>query len=224
MITASTARLSPGLALIFFTVPSMLGAQHVFHLHGLDHRERLAGLDLLPFLHRDRNHEPRHRAEHLTCRCRPPSSPASAAHRRLRSRYRRERLVSRAADSQSESRSERTAPAPPPACRRQCRVQTGSPGFQSDCSLSDMALHHCSKRHLDGAVRALSPRACTSVSPSHTARWLSRVTPGRSSGRKSGACARPAHGRSRPRPRPAPRARLALRRHADGSRREIPRR
>src|SRR5581483_2040300 len=42
-----------------------LGAQHVLHLHGFDHRERLAGLDLLPFDHRDRDHQPRHRTQQL---------------------------------------------------------------------------------------------------------------------------------------------------------------
>ena len=38
-------------------------AQHVLHLHRLDHSERLAGLDLLPFANRNGHHEPRHRAQ-----------------------------------------------------------------------------------------------------------------------------------------------------------------
>ena len=58
MITASTARLSPGLTLIVFTDAVALGAQHVFHLHRLDHGERLAGLDLLAFGDRDRTTRP----------------------------------------------------------------------------------------------------------------------------------------------------------------------
>ena len=62
MITASTARLSPGLTLIAFTDGVALGAQHVLHLHRLDHGERLAGLDLLALLDLDRANQARHRA------------------------------------------------------------------------------------------------------------------------------------------------------------------
>ena len=46
MITASTARLSPGLALTLDHAVA-LGAQDVLHLHGLDDAQRLARLDLL---------------------------------------------------------------------------------------------------------------------------------------------------------------------------------
>jgi len=63
-ITASTARLSPGLALTFFTVPSIFGAQHVFHLHGFNHRHGFAGLHFLAFLDGDGDDQARHRTQH----------------------------------------------------------------------------------------------------------------------------------------------------------------
>ena len=63
MITASTARLSPGLALTDLTTAVALGAQDVLHLHGLDHAQRLAGLDLLAGGDVDRLDQARHRAE-----------------------------------------------------------------------------------------------------------------------------------------------------------------
>src|SRR6185369_6133681 len=42
-----------------------LGAQHVLHLHRLDHRHGLAGFYFLAFLHRDGNDQPRHGAQHM---------------------------------------------------------------------------------------------------------------------------------------------------------------
>ena len=63
MIFWSTRRLSPALAWSVLTVPSRAGAQHVLHLHRLDHGQRLARLDLLPFVHRDRGQQARHRRQ-----------------------------------------------------------------------------------------------------------------------------------------------------------------
>ena len=48
MITASTAKLSPVLGVDLLHGAVALGAQHVLHLHRLDHGQRLADLDLLP--------------------------------------------------------------------------------------------------------------------------------------------------------------------------------
>ncbi len=44
--------------------PVAIGAQHVLHLHGLDHGERFAGLDLLPFTHGNGDDQAGHRAAH----------------------------------------------------------------------------------------------------------------------------------------------------------------
>ncbi len=62
-ITWSTARLSPGLARTARDPAVALGAQHVFHLHRLDNRERLAGLDLLSGRHVDRRQQAGHRRQ-----------------------------------------------------------------------------------------------------------------------------------------------------------------
>ena len=70
MITASTARLSPGFALSLDTVTSRPAFQHILHLHRLDHGERLARFHLLPLGNRYRNNKARHGAEQVSWRCR----------------------------------------------------------------------------------------------------------------------------------------------------------
>src|SRR5215475_2284601 len=49
----------------FFYRPVDLRAQHVFHFHGLNNRDRFASLDLLALLHGDRDDQAGHWAEHL---------------------------------------------------------------------------------------------------------------------------------------------------------------
>ena len=48
----------------FFDGAVAFGPQDILHLHRLDDRQGLAGLDLLPFGHRQRNDQARHRAAH----------------------------------------------------------------------------------------------------------------------------------------------------------------
>ena len=62
-ITSSTARLSPGAGADLRHPRPPLGAEHVLHLHRLDHGERLAVEDLVALGHVDAHHQPRHRAE-----------------------------------------------------------------------------------------------------------------------------------------------------------------
>src|SRR6476660_249746 len=54
-----------GLGIDLFDGAVDLGAQHVFHLHGLDHGDGLAGFDLLADRDRDRDDQARHRTQHL---------------------------------------------------------------------------------------------------------------------------------------------------------------
>ena len=61
-MTWSTARLSPGFARIRRPAVA-LGAEHVFHLHRLDGRQRLARLDLLALRHGERGQQSRHRRQ-----------------------------------------------------------------------------------------------------------------------------------------------------------------
>ena len=69
--TWSTARLSPGLARMLGDAAVALGAQHVLHLHRLDDRQRLAGLDLLALVDGERRRAGPASATAASARCRP---------------------------------------------------------------------------------------------------------------------------------------------------------
>ena len=201
MITASTARLSPGLALIGFTVPSR-SARSTFSIFIASTTASVSpALTSWPSVDRDRDAPGPASGRAASCRCRAGSSPASAAPPSPRARCRR-RPSPRRRDAASTKPlgTGRTctaigSPSIVPAPHRIARLpgrheRHARPGLPS--GLDEV--------HRDAAAPRARRRARSRLARADRRGGARASRRGRPSGRRCGACARRARGRWRRRP------------------------